>query len=55
MGALQGGRMPSRAWLRYARDRKPAKGRALKVAWALFLVIGLPLGLALGRGPRPPT
>ncbi len=51
MGALPGGRMPSRAWLRYARAKKPAKGRALKAAWILFVLFGIPLGLMaiLGR------
>jgi len=43
--------MPSRAWLRYARAKKPAKGRALKAAWALFMVVGLPLGLVAVLGP----
>jgi len=52
MGAIQSRRMPSRAWLRYAKERKkPAKGRSLKIAWSIFIVIGLPLGLLAILGP----
>ena len=41
MGALQSSRMPSRAWLRYARAKKPAKSRSLKASWAVFIVLGI--------------
>ena len=51
MGAIQHGRMPSRAWLRYARAKKPAKGRGLKAAWAVFILIGIPLGIMAILGP----
>src|SRR5438034_8449797 len=51
MGALQSSRMPSRAWLRYARAKKPAKGRSLKASWAVFIVLGIPLGLMAILGP----
>ena len=43
--------MPSRAWLRYARAKKPAKSRSLKVSWAVFIVLGIPLGLMAILGP----
>jgi hypothetical protein len=45
MGKLSGSHVPSRSWLRYARDKKPSMGRGLKAAWALFIVLGIPLGL----------
>ena len=51
MGALQSSRMPSRAWLRYARAKKPAKSRSLKASWAVFIVLGIPLGLMAILGP----
>ena len=51
MGALQSSRMPSRAWLRYARAKKPAKSRALKAAWTVFIILGIPLGLMAILGP----
>src|SRR5437762_4507081 len=51
MGAMQSSRMPSRAWLRYARAKKPAKSRALKASWAVFIVLGIPLGLMAILGP----
>src|SRR5438132_12064730 len=51
MGALQSSRMPSRAWLRYARAKKPAKSRSLRAAWAVFIVLGIPLGLMAILGP----
>ena len=43
--------MPSRAWLRYARAKKPAKSRSLKASWAVFIVLGIPLGLMAILGP----
>ena len=51
MGALQSSRMPSRAWLRYARAKKPAKSRSLKASWAVFILLGIPLGLMAILGP----
>ena len=41
---------PSRSWMRYARDKKPSMSRGLKAAWALFIVVGLPLGIAAVLG-----
>ena len=51
MGILSGSHMPSRSWLRYARDKKPSRGRGLKAAWALFIILGIPLGLLAILGP----
>src|SRR5256885_5304561 len=51
MGALQSSRMPSRAWLRYARAKKPAKSRSLKASWAVFILFGIPLGIMAVLGP----
>ena len=51
MGKLSDSHMPSRSWLRYARDKKPSRGRGLKAAWALFIVLGIPLGLLAILGP----
>jgi hypothetical protein len=43
--------MPSRSWLRYARDKKPSMGRGLKAAWVLFILLGIPLALLAILGP----
>src|SRR2546430_5544844 len=51
MGALQSSRMPSRAWLRYARAKKPAKSRSLRASWAVFILLGIPLGIMAVLGP----
>src|SRR5207249_754395 len=51
MGTMSGRHMPARAWLRYARDTKPAKGRALRGAWAVFIFLGIPLGIMAVLGP----
>jgi hypothetical protein len=51
MGKLSDSHVPSRSWLRYARDKKPSMGRGLKAAWALFIILGIPLGLLAILGP----
>src|SRR5437879_8013101 len=51
MGILSGSHAPSKSWLRYARDKKPSMGRGLKAAWALFILLGIPLGLLAFLGP----
>src|SRR2546430_8443742 len=43
--------MAPRAWLRSARPKKPAKSRSLKASWAVFIVLGIPLGLMAILGP----
>jgi hypothetical protein len=51
MGKLSDSHVPSRSWLRYARDKKPSMGRGLKAAWALFILLGIPLGFLAILGP----
>jgi len=51
MGTMSSRHMPARAWLRYARDKKPAKGRALRAASAVFVFLGIPLGIMAVLGP----
>src|SRR5713101_5155421 len=51
MRMLSGSHVPSRSWLRYARDKKASMGRGLKAAWGLFILLGIPLGLLAILGP----
>src|SRR5213076_2044267 len=51
MGTMSSRHMPARAWLRYARDKKPAKGRALRAAWAVFILLGIPAAIMAVLGP----
>ena len=51
LAGLRNRYLPARAWLRSAKETKPAKDRALKVAWGIFLVVGVPLGLMAVLGP----
>src|SRR3989442_9907163 len=57
LGVLMAGsrRRPLPAWTlpRGPKRKLPKRARALRLAWALFLIVGVPLGFMAGPPPPP--